>query len=112
MCQQKEVCVFHQNDFRAHEVVLGNEKVCVPKQMKILGLIFHSKLNWYYQTFTSIEKANIAKQVLRIISKIVSTQVMKTALFLSRLYYGAKIWLTSALSATVKKNFGKHHQRC
>jgi hypothetical protein len=62
-------------------VVLGNEKVCVPKQMKILGLIFHSKLNWYYQTVTSIEKANIAKQVLRIISKIVSTQVMKTALF-------------------------------
>jgi hypothetical protein len=37
--------------------------------MRILGLIFDSKLNWYNQTVTAIEKANKAKQALRIISK-------------------------------------------
>ena len=40
--QQKkktEVCVFHQNNSRACQVVLGSEKVSVLKKMKILGLI-------------------------------------------------------------------------
>jgi len=74
--------------------------------MKILGLIFDSKLNWYNQTVTAIEKANKAKQALRIISRYFSPQEMvklSTALFYSRLYYGAKIWLSSALSANLKK---------
>jgi hypothetical protein len=44
-------------------VVLGNEKVCVLKNMRILALIFASKLNWYHQTVTAIEKLNKAKQV-------------------------------------------------
>jgi hypothetical protein len=69
--------------------------------MKILGLILDSKLNWYYQTVTAIEKANKAKQALRIISKFFSSQEMvklSTALLYSRLYYGAKVWLSSALS--------------
>jgi hypothetical protein len=74
--KKPKVCVFHRNDSRANEVVLGNEKVCVLKQMKILGLILDSKLNWYYQTVTAIEKANKAKQALRIISKKFSTQEM------------------------------------
>jgi hypothetical protein len=55
---------------------------------------------------TAIEKANKAKQALRIISRYFSPQEMvklSTALFYSRLYYGAKIWLSSALSATLKK---------
>jgi hypothetical protein len=30
--------------------------------MKILGLIFDSKLNWYYQTVTAIKKATKANQ--------------------------------------------------
>jgi hypothetical protein len=108
LCQKKEdgsLC-FSPNDSRANEVVLGNEKVCLLKQMKILGLIFDSKLNWYYQTVNAIENANKAKQALRIISKFFSTQEMvklSTALFYSRLYYGAKVWLSSALSVTLKK---------
>jgi hypothetical protein len=40
--KKTEACVFHQNDSKENEVVLGNEKVCVLKQMKILGLIFYS----------------------------------------------------------------------
>jgi len=55
-----EVCVFNQNDSRAHELVLGSEKVSVLKNMKISGLIFDAKLNWYHQTVTAIEKANKA----------------------------------------------------
>jgi hypothetical protein len=96
-------------------VDLGNEKVYVLKQMKILGLIFSSTLNWYNQTVTAIEKANKAKQALRIISKFFSSQEMvklSTALFYSRLYYGAKVWLSSALSVTLKKASSKMLKIC
>jgi hypothetical protein len=88
-------------------MVLRNKKVCVLKNLKILGLIFYSKLNWHHQTVT-------ANQALRIISKFFSTQEkvkLSTALFYSRHNYEAKIWLSSALSATLKKNFGRHYQR-
>ncbi len=85
--KKTQVCVFHRKDSRAHEVVLGSEKVSVLKNMKILGLIFDSKLNWYHQT-VAIEKANKAKQALRMISRYFSAQEMvklSTALFYSRL---------------------------
>ena len=41
-------------------MVLGNEKVCVLKNVKILGLMFDFKLDWYHQTVTAIEEANKA----------------------------------------------------
>jgi hypothetical protein len=59
--KKTEVSVFYQNDSRACKAVFGSEKVNVLKNMKILGLIFDSKLNWYHQTVTAIEKANKAK---------------------------------------------------
>ena len=74
--------------------------------MEILGQIFDSKINWYFQIVTPIEKKKQSKARLADISKIFSTQEMvklSTAFFYSRLYYGAKIWLSSALSATLKK---------
>ena len=100
-----EICVFHQM-IQKNEVILDNEKINVLRNIKILGLIFDSKLNWYNQTVSAIEKANKAKQALRIILRYFSTDEMiqlATALFYSRLYYGAKVWLTSALSAPLKK---------
>jgi hypothetical protein len=58
------------------------------------------------QVMTAIEKANKAKQALRLVSKFFSTEELvrlSTSLFYSRLYFGAKVWLTSALSSTLKK---------
>jgi len=56
--KKTEVSVFYPKDSRACEAVFGSEKVSVFKNMKILGLILDSKLNWYHQTVTVIEKAN------------------------------------------------------
>ena len=94
------------NNPKINKVELGNEKVSVLKNIKILGLIFDSKLNWYSQAMCAIEKANKAKQALQILSRYFFTDEMlklATALFYSRLYYVAKVWLSSALSATLKK---------
>ena len=86
--KKTEVCVFHRNDSRIKDVNLGNEKVGVMKSIKILGLIFDSKLNWYSQAMCAIEKANKTKQALQLLSRYFSTDEMlklATALFYSRL---------------------------
>jgi hypothetical protein len=121
LCQKKEdgsLC-FSPNDSRANEVVLGNEKVCLLKQMKILGLIFDSKLNWYYQTVNAIENANKAKQALRIISKFFSTQEMvklsnctflqKTLLWSKGLAFFSLVCNSKTLASIIKnaKNLSK-----
>ena len=75
------------------------------KNITILGIIFDSKPIWYNQRLRAIEKANKAKQALRMISGFFFTGEMiklSTALFYSRLYYG-KVWLSSALAAPFKK---------
>ena len=64
------------NESRIKEVVLENKKVTVLKKNQIFGLIFDSKLNWYSQTKCTIEKANIEKQALHILSKYFSTDEM------------------------------------
>jgi hypothetical protein len=104
--KKTELCVFNRNDCRLSEVTIGGEEVKVLKEMRILGLIFDSRLNWYKQTTTAIEKANKAKQGLKLIAKFFTTEEMiqlSTSLFYSRLYYGAKVWLSSALAAPLKK---------
>ena len=68
--------------------------------------VFDSKLNWYKQTIKAIEKSKKAIQGLRLISKYFSVEEMiklSTALFYSKLYYGARVCLTSGLSAQLKK---------
>ena len=60
--KKTEVCVFHQHDSRIKDVNLGNEKVGVMKRIKIVGLIFDSKLNWYSRAMCAIEKANKTNQ--------------------------------------------------
>ena len=62
-----EICLFHQNYSKLNEAILANEKIIFLKNIRILGLIFNSKLNWYNQTVHAIEKANKEKQALRII---------------------------------------------
>ena len=101
-----QICVFNWNDSKFNETIFNNEKICVLKSFRILGLIFDSKLNWYNQTMHAIEKINKAKQALKIILGFFFNKKMiklSMALFYSRLYYGAKILLSSALSAPLKK---------
>ena len=97
--KKTEVCVFNRNDSRIKDVVLGNEKVSVLKSIKLLGLIFDSKLNWYTQAMCAIEKPDKDK-VQQILSRYFSTDEflkLAMALFYSRFYYVAKVWLSSAL---------------
>ena len=69
-------------------------------------ILDNEKINWYNQNVHAIEKENKARQALRIISGFFSTEEMiklSMALFYSRLYYEAKVWLTSALATPRQK---------
>jgi hypothetical protein len=43
--------------------------IAVKRQMKVLGLMFDTKLTWYPQVMTAIEKANKIKQGFRLIGR-------------------------------------------
>ena len=101
-----EVCVFSRSNCVIDRVELSEEMIDVKKEIKILGIIFDSKLTWFAQVSKAVQSANKAKQGISIIAKYFSSEEllkMATAYFYSRLYYGAKVWLISTLSARLKK---------
>ena len=101
-----EMCVFHKGDTRETEVMLDGIQITTKKSMKVLGVIFDTKLTWYEHISKTIVSANKVKQGLAIISKYFSDEEMlklATANFYSRLYYASKVWLISTIAAPLKK---------
>ena len=47
--QKTEVCMFNKNDVGRHRVELIGLSIEVNKQIKVLGLIFDTKLAWFAQ---------------------------------------------------------------
>ena len=63
--------------------------------MGVLGMKFDSKLKWNEQVEMAIKGANTSLHGLRMIRKYFTDYEMKsmvTAIFMSRLYYGAEVW--------------------
>ena len=101
-----EMCVFSRHNCLERTVELKGNLIRVRESMRVLGVIFDSKLTWYNQVMNAVQSANKAKQALSIIAKKFKPSEMlnlATAYFYSRLYYGAKVWLISTLSAKLKK---------
>ena len=95
-------------------IELNGLAVKVKHQIRVLGLFFDTKLSWYTQAMTAIEKANKIKQGLRLVGKYFTKEEMvkiSTSLFYSRLYYGAKVWLHAGLSAAIKKKLWQASSR-
>ena len=112
--QKTEVCVFNKNDVGQQRIELNGLNIEVGKQIKVLGLIFDTKLTWFAQAMSAIEKANKVKQGLRLVSKFFTKEEMvklSTGLFYSRLYYGARVWLHAGLSAIVKRKLWQASSR-
>ena len=104
--EKTEICMFNKKDQEECQVNIGNSLITVKSQIKILGIIFDSKLNWFIHSQHAIGKANKAKQGLRLIRKYFTPSEMlklSTAYFYSALYYGAKVWMMSSLNNTIKK---------
>jgi hypothetical protein len=64
--------------------------------MKVLGIIFDSRLEWSSQVEKSIGAARQATQALGLVRNYFTNKEMSkliTALVYSRLYYAAQVWL-------------------
>ena len=101
-----EICIFHKKDVQHIIMDIRGLQIEVKNSIKVLGVIFDTKMNWNNQARNAMNKANKAKQALSLIRKYFTEEEMiklATAYFYSTLYYGAKIWLSSSISAVIKK---------
>ena len=75
--------------------------------MNVLGVVFDSKMNWEDHVKKAISESNSNLYAIRLIRKYFSTDEIKnllTALYYSKLYYGAEIWHIPGLQLKLKKN--------
>ena len=104
--KKMEVCMFNKKDFAQCSILINGSEIKVENTIKILGVIFDSKLTWSEHCRHALNRANKAKQGLCLIRKyFTQTEMLKlaTAFFYSTLYYGAKIWLISTLNHVIKR---------
>ena len=74
--------------------------------MNVLGMKFDSKLKWNEQVEMAIKSANTSLHGLRMIRKYFTNTEMRsmvTAIFMSRLYYGAEVWHIPGLTRILHK---------
>ncbi len=71
-----EVCLFNRNDVGRHSVELNGINIEVSKQIKVLGLIFDTKLTLFAQVMAAIEKVNRVKQGLQMVSRFFTKDEM------------------------------------
>ena len=95
-------------------VLLNGELLTVKQEIKVLGMVFDTKLGWTQQVGKAIASANNAKQAIKLISRYFNSEELlklATAYFYSRLYYGAKVWLISTMNAGLKKKIWQASSR-
>ena len=104
--EKTEICMFYKKDYHCNDIELNGHKIIIKKNIRILGVMFDSKLTWAEHVSYAMAKANKAKQGLKLIRKYFTaeeTLKLSTAYFYSKLYFGAKIWLISTLHGDLKK---------
>ena len=100
-----ELCMFHRTQTKTIVLNLNGSAIKSTPQIKVLGVIFDSKLLWTEQVSNVIKKSDRALQAIKIIRKYFSPSEVKTLLtanFYSILYYNAEIWLLPNLSPYLK----------
>ena len=101
-----EICLFHRNDTQIVSLSLQGQVIKSKKSMNVLGVTFDSKLNWSIQTANAISKANKSLYAIKMISKFLNFNEIKSLLisnFYSTLYYNSEIWLSHLLDQNSKQ---------
>ena len=96
-----EMCMFHRNQTKIVTLTLNDAIIRSTPQIKVLGIIFDSKLQWKEQISNAIKKSDRALQAIKIIKKYFTPSEIKTLLtanYYSILYYNSEIWHLPNLS--------------
>ena len=113
--EKTELCIFSKKEIITKSVTFKSNCIEVLKSIKVLGLIFDSKLKWnthVIKTLTSCSKLLFA---LHILKQSLNTKQMidvTTSIVFSKLYYGAVVWLHGGLSVALKRKIYSMSAKC
>ena len=101
-----ELCIFSRKDIQQKTINLFDEQIVSKSTIKVLGVIFDTKLTWYTQTINQLNSCKSIlfglKTVRRYFTNEEFLQIIN-AFFYSKLYYACQIWLIPSLSAILKR---------
>ena len=102
-----ELCVFHRRNLVQISFELEGTEITSSRTINILGILFDSKMNWADHVKKAISESNSNLYAIKLIRKYFSTDEIRnltTALYYSKLYYGAEVWHIPGLQLKLKKN--------
>jgi hypothetical protein len=103
--EKTEICLFYRKDTAPVTLTLNGIQIQSKNTMKVLGVIFDSKLNWQNQIQMSITKARKALQAIKLIKPYFNKKELYSLAisnYYSVLYYNSHIWMLPSLSRQSK----------
>jgi hypothetical protein len=104
--EKTELVVVFKRDTAEVTINLNGREIKSKKEIKVLGTIFDSKLEWHANVekcVTSARKASQALMLLRIYFTEAEKINLITGLVYSKLYFAAQVWLLSNLKSCLKQ---------
>lgn len=98
---KSELVIFSRKSNHEVKIKIDGYELTNKNEMKILGIIFDSKLTWQSHVDYTIKKVMSSIYGLRQLSKYIKQENMMqlaTAFSYSKLYYGAAVWLNESLN--------------
>ena len=103
--EKTEFCIFARNDIGERKIKIVDSEIKTSKTIKVLGVTFDSKLNWYSHVQNQIKKCISIIAGLKIIRKYFNNEEflnVVNSMFYSKLYYASQIWLIPSLNRNLK----------
>ena len=104
--EKTELCVFSDKDMRRINVIIDNEMITSSLTIKVLGVLFDSKLNWQQHVDTTIQSCCRSLHAINLIKNFFNQDErlhLVNAFLYSKLYYCSTIWLVPTLKANYFK---------
>ena len=104
--EKTELCIFSTKDVRQIEIEIDNEKILSKNSIRVLGVIFDSKLNWQKQVDTTIQNCRKTLHAIDLIRQYFTQEErlqLVNAFLYSKLYYCSPVWLIPNLKNVYKQ---------
>ena len=105
-----EAAIFYKNDLHTIKIHLGEEEIEVKKNIKLLGVIFDTKLTWSNHIALATAKATRTMHALKFVSHYFSEEERRkliTAYVYGSLLYGSEVWLHEGLKSGEWKSLNR-----
>jgi hypothetical protein len=92
--ENTEICIFQRRNVICKTFTIKNSTIVSKNTINIQGIIFDSRLRWKEQEDHAIKSSNTNLYAVKVIRKYFNQEELKTmltAMYFSKLYYGAKV---------------------